>query len=155
MRGYAGSPITAAELELLRGLVRENVRFMVVGLGAAVIQDADLATKDLDLWFESTSHPGVAAAAAAAGGTLVWRSTPPVFSGEGLESIDIVLKCDGLASFDEEYENALDVLLVEGLVIKVLPIARVLASKKAAGRRKDLAAIPALEAAIAARDEVE
>lgn len=150
MHDYAGLPITEAELTLLRALVQGGVPFMVVGLGAAVIQDADLATKDLDLWFESTAHPGVAAAAAA-GGVFVWRATPPVFSGKGLDSIDVVIRCDGLASFKEEYERALEVTLVESLVVRVLPIERVLARKRAAGRPKDLAAIPALEAAIAAR----
>jgi hypothetical protein len=40
-----------------------------------------------------------------------------------------------------------------GLVIKVLPIERVLASKGAADRPKDRAVIPALEAAIAAIKE--
>jgi hypothetical protein len=45
------------------------------------------------------------------------------------------------------------VALVPGLVVKVLPIDRVLASKRAADRPKDRAVIPALEAAIAAIKE--
>jgi len=39
------------------------------------------------------------------------------------------------------------------VVVKVLPIERVLASKRAANRPKDRAVIPALEAAIAAIKE--
>src|SRR6185295_12385083 len=126
---------------------------MLVGLGAAVVQGADAVTKDLDLWFRSTSHPGVAEAARKVGATFIWRTTPPLFSGAGLDDIDVVLKCDGLGDFDAEYVAAIDVTLVSDLVIKVLPIERVLASKRAANRPKDRAVIPALEAAIAAIKE--
>jgi hypothetical protein len=41
--------------------------------------------------------------------------------------------------------------IVEGVRMKVLPLERVLASKRAANRPKDQAQIPALEAALAAR----
>jgi hypothetical protein len=126
---------------------------MIVGLGAAVIQGADTVTKDLDLWFQSTAHPGLAEAARNVGGVFVWRSNPPLFSGPGLDDIDVVLKCDGLLDFDAEYAHAIDVHLTPGLAIKVLPIDRVLVSKTAANRPKDRAVIPALEAAIAAIKE--
>src|SRR5436190_1390374 len=119
---------------------------MIVGLGAAVVQGADTVTKDLDLWFHSTADPRVAEAARKVGATFVWRSAPPLFSGPGLDDIDIVLRCDGLLDFDAEYAGALDVTLAADLVVKVLPIQRVLASKKAANRPKDRAVIPALEA---------
>lgn len=144
------SPVSEEELRLLLALTRAQVPFMLVGLGAAVVQGADLVTQDLDLWFQSTSHPGVAEAAKEVGGVFVWRNNPPLFSGPGLDAIDVVVKCDGLLSFDDEYAGALDIPLAPGLVIKTLPIERVLASKRAANRNKDRAVIPALEAAIAA-----
>src|ERR1044071_7960827 len=126
---------------------------MLVGLGAAVVQGADAVTKDLDLWFRSISHPGLAAAAPKVGAAFIRRSNPPLFSGPGLEDIYVVIKCDGLRDYDSEYSGAVDVALVPGLVVKVLPIDRVLASKRAADRPKDRAVIPALEAAIAAISE--
>ena len=64
-----------------------------------------------------------------------------------------MLKCDGLRDFDFEYQGAIDLALVPGLVLKVLPIDRVLAGKRAANRPKDRAVVPALEAAIAAIKE--
>jgi hypothetical protein len=79
--------------------------------------------------------------------------SPPLFSGPGLEDIDVVIKCDGLRDFDSEYSGAVDVALVPGLIVKVLPIDRVLASKRAADRPKDRAVIPALKAAVAAIKE--
>jgi hypothetical protein len=126
---------------------------MLVGLGAAVIQGADAVTKDLDLWFRSISHPGLTEAAQRVGAAFIWRNNPPLFSGPGLDDIDVVLNCDGLADFDAEYGGALDVTLAPDLVVKVLPIDRVLVSKRAADRPKDRAVIPALEAAIAAIKE--
>jgi len=125
----------------------------LVGLGAAVVQGADAVTKDLDLWFRSTAHPGVAEAARRVGAVFAWRNNPPLFSGPGLDDIDIVIKCDGLRDFDAEYATAIDIALAPGLIVKVLPIDRVLASKRAADRPKDRAVIPALEAAIAAIKE--
>lgn len=87
------------------------------------------------------------------GAAFAWRNNPPLFSGPGLDDIDVVLKCDGLRDFDSEYQNAIDVALIPGVVVKVLPIDRVLVSKRAADRPKDRAVIPALEAAIAAIKE--
>ena len=54
-----------------------------------------------------------------------------------------------LGSFTEEYPASL-AMEVEGIPVRVLPLRRILASKQAAGRPKDLAQIPALEEAIAA-----
>jgi hypothetical protein len=92
-------------------------------------------------------------AAQKVGAAFIWRNNPPLFSGPGLDDIDVVIQCDGLRDFDSEYGAAVDVSLVPGLVLKVLPIDRVLASKRAADRPKDRAVIPALEAAIAAIKE--
>src|ERR1044071_642935 len=126
---------------------------MLVGLGAAVVQGADAVTKDLDLWFRSISHPGLAEAAQKVGAVFAWRNNPPLFSGRGLEDVDVVLRCDGLRDIDTQSQGAIVVALVPGLVVKVLPIDRVLASKRAADRPKDRAVIPALESAIAAISE--
>ena len=153
MPASEGSPLAEEELALLLELTKAGVPFMLVGVGAAVVQGADVVTQDLYLWFQSISHPGLAQAAQNVGGTFAWRNNPPLFTGPGLDGIDIVLRCDGLLAFDEEYANALDVPLGPDLVVKVLPIERVLASKRAANRRKDRAVIPALEAAVAALKE--
>ncbi|HXU04892.1 MAG TPA: hypothetical protein VN903_28215 [Polyangia bacterium] len=95
----------------------------------------------------------MAEAAQKVGAAFICRNNPPLFSEPGLDDIDVVIKCDGLLDFDSEYRDAIDVALVPGLVVKVLPIDRVLASKRAADRPKDRAVVPALEAAIAAIKE--
>jgi hypothetical protein len=149
----ADLPLSDAELALFRELRRANVQFIVVGLAAAVLQGADAVTKDVDLWFKSIADPGVAEAARNAGGTFVWRNDPPLFSGPGLDDVDVVIHCDGLEDFATEYAASIEIAVAPNVTLRVLPIERVLASKRAAGRLKDKAVIPALEAAIAAIKE--
>ncbi len=68
----------------------------------------------------------------------------------GLERIDTVLTAHGLDSFAAEYDRALD-FGIDGIPIRVLPLDRIIHSKRSTGRPKDLAALPALEATLAAR----
>ena len=75
---------------------------------------------------------------------------PPALGGEGLDRVDVVLMASGLESFDSEFTRARDYDL-DGVSVKVLPLERVIASKRAAKRPKDTAQIPMLEAALAAR----
>ena len=145
----AGSDVTDAELVFLKELARRRVKFMVVGMSAAVLQGADLGTEDIDLWFRSLSDPGLDEAARAAGGIITWRANPPMLTGKGLDHIDLVIQCDGLRAFDVEYAAAIETEAF-GVKVKVLPLRRVISSKKAANRLKDQAALPALKAALAA-----
>jgi hypothetical protein len=79
-----GLPGSEKELELLRQLTNAGVPFMLVGLGAVVVQGADAVMKDLDLWFRPTPHPGVAEAARPVGPVFAWRNNPPLFSRTGV-----------------------------------------------------------------------
>jgi hypothetical protein len=56
---------------------------------------------------------------------------------------------DGLGTFDEEYARSV-AMTIDGIVLRVLPLERIIVSKRASARAKDLAAIPALEEALAA-----
>lgn len=142
-------PLSDAELVFLRELARARSRFMVVGVGAAVLQGADAVTQDLDLWFHSLGDPAIANAARAAGGVFAARTDPPMIAGKGLDRIDLVIRCQGLKSFDLEYTDALD-LAVTDFSIKILPLERIIVSKSAAGRPKDKAVLESLRAALAA-----
>lgn len=117
------SALSDAELALFPELRRANVQFIVVGLAAAVLQGADAVTKNVDLWFKSIADP------------------------------DVVIHCDGLQDFATEYAASIEIAVAPDVTLQVLPIERVLVSKRAAGRLKDKAVIPALEAAIAAIKE--
>jgi hypothetical protein len=67
-----------------------------------------------------------------------------MLAGRGTEPFDVVLRLDGLESFAEEWKGALGIK-VGKLRLKVLPLARILASKQAANRPKDQRVIPLLQ----------
>lgn len=124
---------------------------MLVGLTAAIVQGANTATRDIDLWFESPSDPNINAAAQAAGG--IWISglgmRPPQLGGALGDRFDVVFSMSGLASFADEVSRTI-VATIDGVEVRVLALDRVVASKRAANRPKDRAALPALEEALAA-----
>lgn len=144
--------LTPAERALLEALDALGVRHLLVGMGAALIEGAHGTTQDLDLWLGPIDSTLVGEAAQRAGGfyTSGFGVQPPAIGGDGLDRIDLVLTADGLDSFDDEYGRAHEYVL-DGLRIRVLPLDRVIASKRAANRAKDTAQIPLLEAALAAR----
>jgi predicted nucleotidyltransferase len=150
------SALSDGERALLEALNRRGVRFMLVGLSAAVLQGANTATRDIDLWFEDTSDLRIGEAAREANG--IWVSgtfgmRPPQLGGDALgDRLDVVSHMHGLGSFQDELCNARDIE-IDGIPLKVLSIERIIASKRAANRAKDLAAIPALEEALAALSE--
>jgi hypothetical protein len=146
------SALAAAEKKFLRALDALGVRFMLVGMSAALLQGARGATDDLDLWFENLSDPRIAQAAERAGGIYIsgtFGLRPPQIGGDALgDRFDVVTHLDGLGSFADEWKNT-RVVDLEGLAIRALLLSRIALSKRTAGRPKDLAQIPALEEAMA------
>ena len=144
--------LTSAERALLAALNRRGVRYLLIGLGAAVLQGAPVSTQDLDLWLERPGDDTVKLAAADAGGFWIpaFGMQPPGIGGNGLERIDVVLTAHGLADFESEYVQAPQ-CLIDDVPVRVLPLDRIIASKRSTNRPKDIAALPALEATIRAR----
>ena len=145
--------LTAAERRLFQALDERGVRFLVIGLSAAVLEGAPVATQDVDIWLERIDERVAQAAADASG---FWISgfgvQPPAFGGPDLDRIDVVLTAHGLNDFATEYEGSV-VREVDGIQLRVLPLERVIASKRVTNRPKDVAALPVLEATMAARTE--
>lgn len=146
----AAPPLSESELRFLGAMQDRKVRFLLVGLSAAALQGAPVVTQDVDLWFEDLGHPGIADALREVGAAYVppTLSTPPMFAGGGIELFDIVLTMHGIGPFAEEERRSLEVSL-DGHTLKVLPLDRILASKRAANRPKDRLVIPVLEDALA------
>jgi predicted nucleotidyltransferase len=134
------------EARFLRELNRRKVRFLIVGLSAANLQGAAVVTADIDLWFENLSDPGIRAALKTVGGFYVPPTalTPPQIGGDQLELFDLVLHANGLDAFAQEYRRTkwMDVGSVR---VKVLPLERIIVSKRAANRPKDRLVLPVLE----------
>jgi predicted nucleotidyltransferase len=152
MADYA---LQAAERAFLRALNEFGVRYLIVGVTAASMQGARVGTEDVDLWFADTSDPKIGEAARRAGGLWISGSfgmQPPTIGGGLGDRFDVVLTMSGLDGFDAEYARA-RVLDVDGIGVHVLPLERIIHSKRAANRAKDRAALPALEAALAVEQD--
>ena len=139
-------PLSENEFRVLESLLRHKIRFMVVGLSAAALQGAPVVTEDVDLWFENLSDPRLMAALAEVGAAYIppFGYNPPMLGGVGSEPFDIALRMNGLDDFVNEWRRAKK-LKVGKLWLKVLPLERILASKRAANRPKDQRIIPTLE----------
>jgi predicted nucleotidyltransferase len=137
---------SAAEARFLRALTDEGVEFLVVGLSAAALQGAPAVTQDIDLWFRDLADPGIKNALRSVGGVYVapTGSTPPMFVGRAVALFDVVVTMHGLGSFTKEAKHAVTVAL-DGIRVKVLPLERIIVSKKATNRPKDRAILPVLE----------
>ena len=144
--------LTAAERALFEALDALGVRYLIVGMGAALIEGAPGTTQDLDLWFGRIDDEQLREAARKAGGfyTSGFGLQPPALGGEGLDRVDVVPTASGLESFKTEFLGAHEYEL-DGVRVKVLPLERVIVSKRATKRAKDTAQIPMLEAALAAQ----
>ncbi len=142
---------TEPERAFLQALVAEGVDFIIVGATAARLQGAAIVTEDIDLWFPKGSEEKVVRAAKAAGIVYVPAGiamNPPVFGGKHVR-FDQVLSMSGLEDFEHERKNTV-AREVNGIRLQVLGLDRIVRSKRAAGRDKDKAALPALEAALIA-----
>jgi hypothetical protein len=147
---------TEQEAAFLRELVRNRVAFLIVGLASAALQGAPAVTQDVDLWFQNLSDPGIRKALDRVGAAYVppIGGNPPMFAGGGVELFDIVLRMDGLDSFSREFSRAIEISLGR-FKVKLLPLARIIASKKAANRSKDKLTIPMLENALLTLDAMK
>jgi hypothetical protein len=119
---------------------------MIVGLTAATLQGVPVVTQDIDLWFENLAAPGLRAALKTVGGFYISPTalTPPRIGGEAVKMFDLVIHMDGLRSFAEEFRTASSIT-VRGLRLPVLPLERIIASKRAANRPKDKLTLSVLE----------
>lgn len=147
----AGPAIFASkEIAFLRALQKQAVSFMVVGAAAAALQGAPIVTQDVDLWFKDINDPGIKRALDKVGGSLVPPIDlhPPAFAGPGVELFDIVLHMHGLENIEREMKNTL-LVRVGRLSVRILALERIIKSKEAVRRPKDLRALPVLRDALA------
>jgi hypothetical protein len=144
---HAHALLTEGERAFLLALNQLGVRYLVVGMSAALLQGARGATEDIDLWFEQLSDPRIGEAARQAGGVWVTRTQPPLLGGGAGERWDVVTTMSGLPDFMHEYAGS-HRLSLDGGPIRVLPLERIIASKRAANRPKDQAVLHVLESTL-------
>lgn len=119
-------------------------------MAGALLQGAPGATLDTDLWIDlpSRQYMRVMYLCRSLGARLL-APTVAVLPDE--TEVNFVYSPDGLRPFRIEYPRALRLRLQKGFFLNVLRIERILASKLAAGRPKDLAVIPMLRQVIRSR----
>ena len=109
---------------------------------AAVLQGAPIGTVDTDIWIDLPIRQYVRILA------IAQRLGAQILSGcvIGLRDdnrVDFIYRIDGLRAFSTEWKRAIT-LEWAGEKVKVLPLDRLIRSKEAAGRLKDLAQLPVL-----------
>jgi len=136
-------PPVSPFVEFLQALEAEGVRSILIGMMAAVEQGAPCSTIDYDFWVDLPKRQVVRiyAIVKKLGGTL---RAPTFYELRDGTQINVVFDPVGLRTFPTEFKDC-RVSRVEGHPMRVLPLSRVIASKRKAARDKDLAVIPILD----------
>lgn len=139
----SAQPPDSALGAFLAALRETQVDCILIGSMAAIRQGAPLMTIDYDFWVRppERQYVKILAIIQKQGGTILARTLYELRDGT---QVNVIFKPDGLRSFEVEFRRSPRALL-GGQPVRVLPLRRVIASKRAAGRDKDLAALPILE----------
>jgi hypothetical protein len=140
-----------------------KAEFIVVGGVSAVLQGAPIVTRDLDLCYRRTSDNFRRLAEALAPFQLRLRGLPEgvpnIFDERSLqvgmnftleaeaESLDLLGEMSAIGGYDAIVDRAVE-MDVAGHTVKVLALPDLIRTKRAAGRSKDLAVLPVLEATL-------
>jgi len=129
--------------EFIQALEREKIPLILIGMMAAVEQGAPLSTIDYDFWVDLPKRQVVRVyqVVLRQGGTLV---APTYYELRDGTQVNVVFEPSGLRSFASEYKCC-GVTRLGECKLRVLPLSRVIASKEAAGRDKDLGTLPVLK----------
>jgi hypothetical protein len=136
---HSSSPLGA----FLAALHEQKIKCILIGAMAAVRHGAPITTIDYDFWVKLPEREYVRLL------TIVQRQDGVILAQTLYElsdgtQVNAVFQPDGLKSFDAEFKGC-SAALLEGERVRVLPLRRVIASKRASGRDKDLAILPILE----------
>jgi hypothetical protein len=124
---------------LLEALETEDIRYILIGMSAAIVQGVMEATLDVDVWVDlpARQYMRVQRIARALGCTVAANTV--VYTQDGTP-VNFVFEVNGLDSFASEWKHTVP-LPFRGKRIPVLKLERILKSKEAIRRDKDLAHI--------------
>jgi len=127
----------------LKALREEKIDCILIGAMAAIEQGAPLMTVDYDFWVSLPERQYIRlfTIVRRQGGTIRAHTLYELSDGT---QVNAIFEPDGLRSFDAEWKSSRWGEL-ESIPVKVLPLRRVITSKRAANREKDLAVLPILE----------
>ena len=146
----AAAPAISPLDPLIEALRAEKIRFIVIGMMGAVLQGVPAVTFDIDLWIDlpPRQYMRVINLTVKLKGEIVANTV--VAFGDEL-TVNFVYAVTGLRSFAVEARRCEKIRWGEHIVL-VLPLDRILASKRACARPKDLAHIPLLERTIESKN---
>jgi hypothetical protein len=112
-------------------------------MSAAILQGCPATTLDTDLWIDlpSRQYMRVLRLCQTMGATV--RANTVVDLSDG-SAVNFLYRVDGLLNFAQELRRCHRLKWL-GTTVPVLPLARILLSKKVVGRPKDIAHLPLLE----------
>ncbi len=127
----------------LAALREAQIKCILIGGMAAVRQGAPVTTIDYDFWVRlpERQYVKILTIVQRQGGTILARTLYELADGT---QVNAIFQPDGLSSFEVEYRRS-SLATLEGQRVRVLPLRRVIASKRASGRDKDMAVLPILE----------
>jgi hypothetical protein len=122
-------------IRLLEALETEEIRYVVIGMAAAVAQGVMANTLDVDLWIDlpSRQYMRVLNLARRLGATIAANTV--VYLEDGTP-VNLVYAVTGLGSFSSERRHARRAR-IHGHVVPMLRLERIRRSKQAVGRDKD------------------
>ena len=118
-------------------------------MSAAILQGCPATTLDTDLWVDLPPRQYMKVLRLCQQLGAIIRANTVVDLSDG-SMVNFLYGVDGLLGFDREFLRARRMKWL-GTTVAVLPLARILRSKKAVGRPKDLAHLPLLEQTILLR----
>jgi len=118
----------------------------MVGMSAAIIQGVPATTLDTDIWVDLPERQYIRLLnlVVRQGGTPLARTLYALSDGS---VVNFIFRMSGLRSFEKEYRQSREVSW-RGLKIRVLPLPRILKSKRASAREKDIAHLPLIQRTI-------
>jgi hypothetical protein len=134
---------------LIHALKQEKIRFQVAGMSAAILQGCPATTLDTDLWIDLPPRQYIRVLRLCQKLGAATRANTVVELTDG-SIVNFLYRVDGLLTFAREFRRARRLNWL-GMTVAVLPLSRILLSKKAVGRPKDLAHLPLLEQTIQLR----
>jgi len=120
---------------LLQSLGEEKIRFQIVGMSAAILQGVILTTLDIDIWVDlpERQYSRLMNIVVRQGGTAL---APTLYALSDGRLVNFLFAVHGLRQFAAEYKGAVKAK-IEAEPVKVLPLDRILKSKKTIRRDKD------------------
>lgn len=120
---------------LLEALEAEEIRFILIGMSAAILQGVMETTLDVDIWIDLPPRQYMRVQNLARRIGAVPAANTVVYLEDGTP-VNFIYEVDGLKSFDTELKNSVR-LKFHGKPVSVLKLERILKSKKSIDRDKD------------------